>query len=362
LIVQIKQDKEDYSVIVVNKMVSVSVIVPCFNVVDCVHRCIEALICQSVGLENIEIILIDDASTDDGATLSILMEYEKKFTDNIMVIALPENLHQGGARNVGISYASGKYILFCDADDWIHETTIEKLLSIAEAYDCDVVEYEANSFSDFENIPECSYIEGAKDYYVDIASVDIRKSYLLSRESTYGCMYKMYKASLIKDNNIKFPEHVFLEEPGFIMMTRLYEKRHFFHKERLHYNYLRPESTMRGSFSNKRFDNMITYLDFMNSIKGSLVYNTYKEELDYFFWKGCFFKTLALAASADMFFSPEEYALIQQNTSLFTANIADNKYYKDDFSKYPAVAALTYCNPTAISMEQVKDIIMHCRF
>ena len=96
----------------------VSVVVPCYNAFMYLEKCIEHLLIQTIGLENIEIILVDDASTDGGATLGIIMQYEQKYPENIIAVSLEENVRQGGARNVGVSYANGQYLIFCDADDW----------------------------------------------------------------------------------------------------------------------------------------------------------------------------------------------------------------------------------------------------
>ena len=98
-------------------MKKVSVVVPCYNAAVYLDKCMEQLIKQTIGIENIEIILVDDASTDDGATWELIMEYEREFPDTVIAIQLEQNMRQGGARNVGISYAGGEYLMFCDADD-----------------------------------------------------------------------------------------------------------------------------------------------------------------------------------------------------------------------------------------------------
>lgn len=77
-------------------MKKISVVVPCYNTAEYLDRCMQSILKQTIGFENIEIILVDDASTDGGATLSLMMEYEKKYPDNIMVIPLEQNLRQGG--------------------------------------------------------------------------------------------------------------------------------------------------------------------------------------------------------------------------------------------------------------------------
>ena len=106
-------------------MKTVSVVVPCYNAAQYLDKCIRYLLNQTIGRENIEIILVNDASTDDGRTWCKIMEYERMFPDVILAVSLEENMRQGGARNTGISYASGEYLIFCDADDWLLEETLE---------------------------------------------------------------------------------------------------------------------------------------------------------------------------------------------------------------------------------------------
>lgn len=98
-------------------MKKVSIVVPCYNVAQYLDRCVESLVNQTIGIENLEIILVDDASTDAGRTWDRITETEKRFPDSVLAVSLSENLRQGGARNVGISYAGGEYLMFCDADD-----------------------------------------------------------------------------------------------------------------------------------------------------------------------------------------------------------------------------------------------------
>ena len=69
-------------------MKKVSVIVPCYNAAIYLDRCMEHLLKQTIGIDNIEIILVDDASTDDGATWESIMKYEQQFPDSIIAIPL----------------------------------------------------------------------------------------------------------------------------------------------------------------------------------------------------------------------------------------------------------------------------------
>lgn len=86
-------------------MKKVSVIVPCYNVANYIDKCMEHLLNQTIGPDHLEIILIDDASTDSGATWNAIMKYEQQFPDTIIAIPLEQNMRQGGARNIGLKFA-----------------------------------------------------------------------------------------------------------------------------------------------------------------------------------------------------------------------------------------------------------------
>ncbi|MDE5872872.1 MAG: glycosyltransferase, partial [Lachnospiraceae bacterium] len=115
----------------------ISVIVPCYNGVKFLDRCIKSILEQTIGYKHLEMIFINDASTDN--TLELLMDYEKKYEDNIIIINCEQNGRQGTARNLGIKYSSCEYIAFLDQDDWIEPTMYEKLYTKAKELDLDVV-------------------------------------------------------------------------------------------------------------------------------------------------------------------------------------------------------------------------------
>jgi glycosyltransferase involved in cell wall biosynthesis len=106
-------------------MFKISVIIPCYNVEAYIDRCLESVMSQTIGLEHLEVIAVNDASTD--RTLEKLYQWERRFPENIMVITYEKNIRQGGARNIGLQYASGEYIGFVDADDWIDSAMYQKL-------------------------------------------------------------------------------------------------------------------------------------------------------------------------------------------------------------------------------------------
>ena len=96
-------------------MEKISVIVPVYNVSNYIHKCVDSIINQKY--ENLEIILVDDGSTDDSG--NICEEYAKK--DVRIKVIHKKNGGLSDARNVGIDNATGSYIGFVDSDDWIDE-------------------------------------------------------------------------------------------------------------------------------------------------------------------------------------------------------------------------------------------------
>ena len=101
--------------------IAVSVIIPVFDTECYLPTCLDSILNQT--LDNIEIICINDGSTDN--SLEILKNYQKK--DNRIKIINKDNEGQGVARNIGIDNAVGEYIAFVDSDDFIKEDMLEKL-------------------------------------------------------------------------------------------------------------------------------------------------------------------------------------------------------------------------------------------
>ena len=113
----------------------VSIIIPIYNVEQYLDRCIKSVINQTY--KNIEIILVDDGSTDKCP--EICDQYAQK--DNRIVVIHKENGGLSSARNAGMKVLKGEYMLFVDSDDWIKGNTVEELLQIAIEHDVDFVRF-----------------------------------------------------------------------------------------------------------------------------------------------------------------------------------------------------------------------------
>ena len=111
-------------------MKKVTIIVPCYNVEQYIDDCINSIKRQTIGMEHLEVIMVNDASTD--ASFDHILAFEKEYPESVLAVDLKENVMQGGARNIALSYASGEYITFLDSDDWVEDDFYEELYQIAK--------------------------------------------------------------------------------------------------------------------------------------------------------------------------------------------------------------------------------------
>lgn len=187
----------------------ISIVVPCYNVEGVLDRCLQSIVDQSIGLEFLEIILVNDASTD--CTYEKLCEWEQRFPDHIMVINCPENGRQGTARNIGMSYATGSYIGFVDSDDWIDKKMYEVLYEAITQYNCEVA---AILFQ--RELEDGRVVRSTKKFQSnqrhEIRSKEDRKQFLTKGGLPGGVYTKLYRRDFIINNQLYFPEKLFYED------------------------------------------------------------------------------------------------------------------------------------------------------
>lgn len=194
-----------------------SVIVPTYNLENEIDKTFKSIKSQSIGFENIEVIFVDDNSTDD--TLNILNGYAKEY-GNITVISTDENSSYGGKpRNIGLKHSTADYVLFLDGDDQLLINACEVLYDkIIYSYADIVIGGQINVFEDgvMEHNPpvlsdkEENFFKNVKNYK------------LLSMRPAISA--KLFKKSLLTNNNIKFPEGIPGEDLIFLLEAVLNSK------------------------------------------------------------------------------------------------------------------------------------------
>lgn len=197
--------------------VKISVIIPVYNCADTLARCLDSIFAQSIGPFALEVIVVNDASTDTSP--DILMAYERRFPEQLLVIHCEENRKQGAARNIGLSYASGDYILFVDADDAIAPPMIEELYTNAFLYQTDICECEWQSFTG-ESAPviALSDNEGAAALVL-VESKEDRKNLFMQNAILTAVWRRLYKKDFLLKHNLFFPEEIYMEDIYFSQLA-----------------------------------------------------------------------------------------------------------------------------------------------
>lgn len=182
----------------------VSVIVPAYNVEQYVFQCLESLRKQTYS--NVEVVIVNDGSKD--RTPEIAKEYAESHQNFVFVHQ--ENQGSGVARNTGIQHAKGDFFVFVDPDDWVDEDYVNRLVKAQQESDADLVvsgatehHYGGDDTNTARKVlrksQDCSY-EGKES---------VRGVYLqfLNGGLVNGPWGKLFKASIIREHNVSFPDY-----------------------------------------------------------------------------------------------------------------------------------------------------------
>lgn len=274
----------------------ISVILPCHNVADFLPVCMESLEKQTIGIENLELIFIDDASGDNGKTWECILAFEKKYPNNVVAIHLEENRCQGGARNVGLSYASADYIGYLDPDDWIAPNMYLSLLMKALQYQCDVVDCRTvMAYPDQTMVhrtpaedryieKELSVIEGGT-HWIDS---------FLSNDYGGGIVTGIYRRELLLWSGISFPEHMKYEDNYWQAVLLLYVKKYYQMGADFYYYRQNMQSTMHKRNQEYHFDRLDIEKQKLDIYKKLGVYERFPKEIERDFLASYYVNTLLI--------------------------------------------------------------------
>ena len=239
-----------------------SIIIAVYNVEKYIKETIESVINQTMDFEkNIEIILVDDGSTDNSAV--ICKEYAKKYSDNIKYL-YQKNAGASAARNAGIKIARGKYYNFLDSDDLLHEAALEKVYEF----------FKKHEEVDMVTLPiECiERQQGLYQRYIKFGNIskviDLEAS---PQDYVFSSAASFYKAEVFADTkfntNLKLAEDLFFN-------TTLYLRNHKF-------GFISPNEAVyyyRKRYSNNSITNVNEYAeDWLVDILGYVYKGLLKE-------------------------------------------------------------------------------------
>ena len=253
-------------------MKSVSVIVPFYDVENYIEKCLETLVHQT--LENIEIILVNDGSTD--RSINVVKKFLEQYPDKITYLE-KENGGLSDARNYAIPYAKGEYIAFLDSDDYVEKTMYKDMYELAKKEDSDMV--------------ECNFYWE----YPDKKKEDIGVAYNGKKEMLEKVRVvawnKLIKKEVLEKSKVTFPKGYRYEDVEFTYKLIPYlDKVSFLKKSCVHYIQREGSISNNQNERNKEiFDVLEHVIDFY---KGNDLYDEYKDELEYIYVRYAFCSSL----------------------------------------------------------------------
>lgn len=178
----------------------VSVIVPIYNTENYLPECIESLVTQTINQQELEILLINDGSTDE--SLNICKEYAQQFK-NIKVIT-QENAGCSAARNLGIRMAKGKYIMYLDSDDTLTINTIKNVTDFFDKHyeEVDMVTYYDQYYKDNKPLkPHIRY-----NYLQKTGVYDLQKIIHILQVRLNICVKNRFEKNILFDTTMSYQE------------------------------------------------------------------------------------------------------------------------------------------------------------
>lgn len=242
----------------------ISIIIPVYNVKNYINNCLKSLINQTY--KDIEVILVDDGS-NDGSEL-ICDECCKKY--NFFKVIHKINGGVSSARNEGLKYATGEYIIFVDSDDIISTDLCERIIKIATEYKPDVIQYD---FCKFNKVNEALiFNKKISEEKIDciIGIEEIYKSYFIDEKIKRELWAKAYKKELLK--NLKFPEDRLAEDLATMYIILSKCNKIICINDHLYYYRVRNNSIMGSGSIKLYYDAMLAHYEIFEFIKDNQKY------------------------------------------------------------------------------------------
>lgn len=257
-------------------MYSVSVIIPIFNGEKFLKKCLDSICKQT--LDNIEIICINDGSTDN--TLSILEKYSSK--DQRIKIISTENNGQGSARNAALNCAEGEYIAFVDADDWIDHDALDLLYNDAKSRNLDLLFYQMMNYMDYSK----DYVETDLYNHVCFEKNGIDENIIFNSNDTKDFLFeipvcpvsKLYRRDFLEEHNLRFTEGMFFEDNDFFYKLYFKCQKAGFLKKHLYYR-RRHKDSVTQIIDKRKFDIIYAANDILDVFKANGMYDVCKKDV-----------------------------------------------------------------------------------
>ena len=232
----------------------ISIVIPVYNVEKYLRECLDSVINQT--LRDIEIIIVDDGSTDNSG--KICDEYAS--FDNRIKVIHQKNKGLGEARNEGLKFVKAQYIGFVDSDDYIDLDFYEKLYNAAIKNESEIT------------------VARIKNFYKNKQFVDL----FYNLTDTSICLKSivwdsLYKKDFLTENNIKFPKDRIFEDVLFTYKVNCFVKKRFFYVDTVYYRRRDRKDSILNQFNKNYSENVVLKIiedckSFLDSLKNNECY------------------------------------------------------------------------------------------
>ncbi len=256
-----------------------SVIVPVYNTKQYITRCMDSLIAQT--LCGMEIIIIDDCSDEN--IEEVILPYIESGCKKVYFERLNCHVGPGGARNRGIEIATGKYIAFCDSDDWVDVTYYDACVEAMERYKacmgmCSLVR--VYDYIQKSPLYKCKYereIPLKGDFALKIMTKQIDTEFLIIPST----INKIYRRDFLDEIELRFVEDRLFEDLLFSFISVMNAKKVICIPTVVYHHYKRPNSIVQ-SFDKKHIDD---FIDIFSLLKKHLEFTGCYEKYRFNYYK-----------------------------------------------------------------------------
>lgn len=346
------------------EQIKISVIIPIYNGEIFIKKCLDSLLVQK-NIKNCEIIVVDDASTDN--SVNLIKSYN---LNNLKIFSLPLNSGPSAARNLGLKNALGEYIYFFDIDDSIDINALTILYETAKACNCDYVFSDFKKFESQENQRKNVYNYPNDTLFKNEEIIKAMKRELhdasLGHLGLFGCNGRLIKRSVLINNNIFFDEKLrWMEDKTFGWKVLSFVKEARYIRKQLYSYYFHP-NVKTGVIASLNRDSTIIYIKLIldqiqKSLETRLVPNA---EITKLRKQGLIFFTIQtlVTISNQIFLKKIDKSSGKKIRRRLISNILADSEISQSIKSYSCSKTESRWIPKAISLKSILLLEIACNF
>ncbi len=290
-----------------------SIIVPVYNTGNYLKKCLNSLVNQT--LDDIEIIIVNDGSTDNSE--EIIKKYELDYKDKIVFIN-KKNGGQGSARNIGVKRATGDYIGFVDSDDFVDKNMFKDMYEEAIKKGSDIVICGISNYYEKNKLTSEVHLNLQRD-------TSVKEAFIKSVPSVVN---KIYKRNLIISNEILFDENIWYEDFPYSMQLIVNANKINYIDKCYYYYFHRLRSTMHNENIEKNLDILKAFDILVQYLKEINKYKEYEDEINFLVLKEIYIATINRILRTSN--KRKDKNIVIKKIKEYTCNFSlkNNKYFK----------------------------------